>query len=248
MKYEFIELQKENKHWIRGVANFKEEKDQPVIIMFHGFTGNRIGNSFFFVQMAKAFVQAGYRVYRFDFEGSGESDGKFVDMTVSSEMEDGILIYEYVKKKHPNTDIHLLGFSLGGLVASLIAEKLQPKSLILLGPAANMLEIIDPFAKKIIGTEEENKVQEYGGVFLHLNFYHDLKKHNVYEKASLYDGPVIILRGAKDRTVDRISNEKLAGIFPKGHYVEIEGTDHSFTNGYRRVELIQKILEFLKES
>jgi alpha/beta superfamily hydrolase len=60
----------------------------PAIVMFHGFTGNKSESHRLFVHVAKALCNADFVVLRFDFRGSGDSDGEFEDMTVPGEVSD----------------------------------------------------------------------------------------------------------------------------------------------------------------
>ena len=111
----------------------------PAIILFHGFTANRCEFGFSFVRLAKRLETAGIAVYRFDFMGSGESDGDFSDMSVSTELEDAHAILNYVRSLEyiDSKRIGVLGMSMGGCVASLLAG-LRPhdiQSLCLWAPA-----------------------------------------------------------------------------------------------------------------
>ncbi len=58
------------------------------IAMFHGFTGNRTEAHRLFIHVARALSDSGFVVLRFDFRGSGDSDGEFDDMTVPGEVSD----------------------------------------------------------------------------------------------------------------------------------------------------------------
>ena len=49
----------------------------PGVLLCHGFTGQRIEAHFIFVKMSRALEQAGIASLRFDFRGSGESEGRF---------------------------------------------------------------------------------------------------------------------------------------------------------------------------
>ena len=58
---------------------------------------------------------------RFDFNGHGDSDGKFENMTVLNEIEDANAILNYVKTDPHVRNIYLVGHSQGGVVASMLA-------------------------------------------------------------------------------------------------------------------------------
>ncbi|MCQ6268732.1 alpha/beta hydrolase [Fictibacillus sp. WQ 8-8] len=53
----------------------------PIVIIFHGFTGSRVDGNFLFVRFARELSRQGIGCVRFDFSGSGESDGSFTEMT-----------------------------------------------------------------------------------------------------------------------------------------------------------------------
>ena len=56
--------------------------DTPLIVCCHGFTGDKIGANQLTLNLAKELVKAGYGALRFDFLGSGDSEGKFATDTV----------------------------------------------------------------------------------------------------------------------------------------------------------------------
>ena len=60
----------------------------PALLICHGFTGDKVENHFIFVKMARRLADAGFFAMRFDFRGSGESEGDFSDMTVPAEIDD----------------------------------------------------------------------------------------------------------------------------------------------------------------
>ena len=62
----------------------------PCVLMLHGFTGTSIEPHRLFVLMARAFASAGIAALRFDFRGSGQSEGFFSDMTLTRELEDAL--------------------------------------------------------------------------------------------------------------------------------------------------------------
>src|ERR1700737_4360766 len=49
----------------------------PAVILFHGFTGNKLEPHRLFLKISRALEQLGFACFRFDFLGSGESDGNF---------------------------------------------------------------------------------------------------------------------------------------------------------------------------
>ena len=67
--------------------DFDAQKDYPVIIMSHGFTGSHN----FYTPYVFQFVPQGFVCYSYDFCGGAvdsKSDGSFYDMSVLTEVED----------------------------------------------------------------------------------------------------------------------------------------------------------------
>ena len=64
-------------------------------IIFHGFTANR--NTSLLKEITNSLRDENIASVRFDFNGHGDSDGKFENMTVLNEIEDANAILNYVK-------------------------------------------------------------------------------------------------------------------------------------------------------
>jgi alpha-beta hydrolase superfamily lysophospholipase len=95
----------------------------PAVLMCHGFTGNRIEAHFLFVKASRAFAAKGFASLRFDFRGSGESSGRFEDMSVLTEVADALAAWQFLGRTDgldPKRRC-LLGLSFGGAVAALLA-------------------------------------------------------------------------------------------------------------------------------
>ena len=110
----------------------------PLVILSHGFGGNRGGVKGY----AESFAEHGIAAYIFDFIGGGnhiKSDGKMTEMSVLTEAEDLIVILDNLKAdaRFKPEQIFLLGESQGGFVSTYVAA-LRPADvagLVLLYPA-----------------------------------------------------------------------------------------------------------------
>ncbi|WP_027480467.1 alpha/beta hydrolase, partial [Deinococcus pimensis] len=95
----------------------------PLVVMLHGYTGHKSETHRLFTLTARHLARLGVGALRFDFRGSGDSDGDFSAMTVSREVEDALAGVEYARAR-PGVDparVMLMGFSMGGMVAALAA-------------------------------------------------------------------------------------------------------------------------------
>lgn len=268
MKYFYEQISKEDGIILRGVINtpcdFDENKKYPTAIIYHGFGGDRNGSTWMRTQNAKHLTSRGYIVIRFDFSGTNESDGNFYYMTVTREIDEAMMIYNFAKSK-PFVDkdrIYLIGHSLGGVISTLVAHKTKPRAIALLAPASDMNNIdylnkvsglnikIDHSLSdvEIIQSVEELDDFDIGGEKLKKDFWIDFIGHDIYEAAKKYDGKVLILRGTNDKLVFRDANEKLRDSYPHASYEEIEGADHSFKNYDHRQIIFDKMYEFFEEN
>lgn len=89
--------------------------------------------------LANDLEAAGIASIRFDFNGHGESEGRFQDMTVPNEIEDAKKVFNFVKDMNRFSSISIAGHSQGGVVSSMVAGELGAdniKAVALFAPAA----------------------------------------------------------------------------------------------------------------
>src|SRR5579863_7078284 len=80
-----------------GMVHVPEKvRPLPAVVLYHGFTGNHLESHLLFVKTARALAKAGIGSLRFDFRGSGNSEGKFSDMTVSGEIDDAMVALDFL--------------------------------------------------------------------------------------------------------------------------------------------------------
>jgi dienelactone hydrolase len=99
----------------------------PAVLMCHGFTGHKAESHRLFVHTARRLMQEGLVVLRFDFLGSGDSEGLFEEMTIRGEVEDALNALAFLRG-HGRVDaarVAMLGFSLGGCVVALDLKPLE---------------------------------------------------------------------------------------------------------------------------
>src|SRR5271155_5466123 len=71
-----------------------------LVILCHGFTGNKIESGRLFVQTARALQQAGISALRFDFMGSGDSSGEFNQMTPDTQIQDALDALAWSRRRY----------------------------------------------------------------------------------------------------------------------------------------------------
>lgn len=183
---------------LQGVLQTPEmnpNEKYPLVILLHGVFSNK---EFPLVTaLADQLQEEGIATLRFDFNGHGESDGEFVDMTVPLEVKDAEAAFAYAKKLDFVSSISLAGHSQGGVVASLAAGELKDrvKSLALFAPAA-VLEDQSASGQMMGVRFDPNNVPEYIEVFNHhagKAYLESNQTLKIYDHAKAYTGPVCIV-------------------------------------------------------
>ena len=183
-------------------------KKCPIVILCHGFTGNRNGG--LEVGIAHELEARGIASIRFDFNGHGESEGDFQQMTIPNEIEDARHVYEWVKADGRFGKIGIAGHSQGGVVTAMLAGQLGKKAfkggVVLLAPAGVIRD--DAIRGQTGGQQgsldDPQNPPEYVEVWGHRlgrDYITTAFWLPIYETAAGYKGPACIVHGTSDRTV-----------------------------------------------
>ena len=206
----------------------------PVAIILHGLTGQR--NEEHLQAVADSLHARGIATVRFDFNGHGESEGDFVNMTLDNEFDDAVAMYEYTASL-PWADrkrISLVGHSQGGLEAGIVAGALgkdKIRSLVLLAPAAcihTMAVSGNMFGFRIDQDPLPEYVEFWRGTHLGKAYFRSAIDMDVFGRTSAYDGPVLILQGLADTPALIEDAEKYTEYLKDVRYVQLEGLSHCY--------------------
>ncbi|MBO5566137.1 MAG: alpha/beta fold hydrolase [Succinivibrio sp.] len=214
-----------------------DKADYPMVIICHGFTAHK--NRPLLKALADKLEKRGIASIRFDFNGHGDSEGKFVDMTVVNEISDAKKVYEYVKTLPQVTSISIAGHSQGGVVSSMVAGELgenRIKSVVLMAPAAVLR---DDAIRGQIFNKHYDSVNPPENVPLDLKDHQDYKLGSsyiktaqtlpIYETARKYSGPVCLVHGKHDIVVPYTYSIRYQENYKNAELNLIETADHSFT-------------------
>lgn len=233
---------------LRGMLNRPTQKKYPLVIMLHGFTATRIGPRFAFVRLARLLEKQGVGSIRFDFLGSGESDGEFHQMTYMSECKQVIHILEEVKKLEDVSEIYLLGHSMGGAIAGNIASLFPDliKKCCLWAPAFCLPQLIQ-YTKKSGGYA----MLDHGGYDckgLHLSdeFVEEVIHLDLLLHLEDYQNPLMIIHGTLDETVPFESSKLYLKQYQnnKIDFVEIENGSHNFEVHEQISQVLENTVSF----
>lgn len=223
-------------------------KKLPSVVFFHGCTGSKVEANWLFVKLARALVETGIMVLRFDFRHSGESEGNFENMTLSGEISDGFESVEYLISEcdADPARIGVLGLSMGGAVGAIVAGSLgkRIKSCVLMNPVGRPLEDISAiaFSRNVKVTTFP---VEWNSFLFGRDFFHDIKNINPLEGIKKAVCPVFIINGSNDQLVLPVrSKEYVETVNNNGGTAElfiVEGADHVFSSVKWEREVIEKV-------
>lgn len=230
------------------------KKKFPAVIICHGYrSGKESTKGKLFTDLfAEDFV-----ILRFDFNGHGDSGGKFEDLTISKCVEDLRAAISYVETL-PYVDknkIAVQGSSMGGMTALLCAATdKRIKTLLLFCPPSKFEDCdtttFHEYDTKTWKEKGFNYLQGHGGTFkvkINYRFHEDGCMQDVYGAAQRLEVPVLIFHGDKDQIVALEQSMELIKHLKKGKLEIVKGANHHFNDDVALVtKLLKKGGEFLK--
>ena len=141
LRYEEVEFTSRTDGLILRGWHIESEHSGPTLLFVHGIDGVRSGNNA--VQLASMMTELSFNVLLFDLRGHGSSDGDRASGG-DHERRDVLAAFDFLEKRGvPQSDIGVLGFSMGAAAAALaLAEAPSVKAFVLDSPYANLSDLI----------------------------------------------------------------------------------------------------------
>ena len=197
----------------------------PLLVMFHGFTGTLSEKHFLLARLSRRVVAEGTATLRFDFGGSGESDGDFVDVTPATEIADGRSIVCWARDvaEVDPARVGLLGYSLGGFVATYVAAREAHflKRLVLVSPG------LATHRKMGLLIEQTGRATR-GSLEVGERFVSDGDALDVLAAARSCPVPVDIVQGTSDTVVSFSCAMAYASSFDDARLTYVTGAGHAY--------------------
>ena len=204
-----------------GTLMLPEGGPAPVVLLLHGFTGSRnelpipSTNEGVFVHTAKALAKAGFASLRIDFRGSGEStaDITYEKTTFEGQIADALASVDYLAglPTVDGTQINVIGWSQGGLVATAVAGRSDKVDEVALWQAVGDAKATyggllgaDSLAKGMAAAPDETIVAKLPwGADVSLNgaFFDGIETLNPMAEIANFKGPLFVSQGMTDKTV-----------------------------------------------
>ncbi|MDP6698270.1 MAG: alpha/beta fold hydrolase [Candidatus Latescibacteria bacterium] len=198
------------------------EGSRRIAVLGHGVTGNK--DRPFVVALAEGLAAAGIHALRFSFAGNGESGGRFVDATISKEVED----LGAVLAALGGYEVCYIGHSMGGAVGVLSGDE----RIALLVSLAGMVHT-RAFAECEFGEEipDQGCMWEEPDCPLSQAYMDDMAQiDSVVVRGAGISVPWLLVHGTEDDVVPIAdSRDILAQAGDNAELSTIDGADHVFS-------------------
>ena len=217
-----------------------DPKSKNIVVIGHGVTGNK--DRPFIVALAEGLALRQLNALRISFSGNGDSEGRFVDCTISKEVNDLGTVLDALAGYR----VCYAGHSMGGAVGVLRASKdARIKSLVSL---AGMVHT-QAFAEREFGGVkpgegfmwDDSKCPLSGG------YMADMAKINsVVDLAPAIKVPWLLVHGTED---DVVPIKDAYDIFRKANdpaeLIELKGANHIFAGEFTAI-MVEKVIGWIK--
>lgn len=224
---------------------------RPVAVLFHGFGGSRVETTGVFVTLARRLAAAGVTTLAYDRAGHGESDGDFFDTTVSGDIREAHRVLDAVRSL-PDVDaddLHVVGMSLGAVVASVVAaEQNRPvRSLSMWSSAAVFVDDIrsGQIQGRSLDALDTEGWFDFLGMRMGPAMRADALGFDPYRRAADYGGPALIMHGTDDFVPVEYARRYAELFGGQGELAVIDGADHGWAQLPQRDLLIERTAGFI---
>lgn len=192
-------------HYPEAWNGEEQQRRFPLIVICHGFVGNRIGTNRLFVKAARYFSKQGFMVLRFDYAGCGESEGDYGSSGFDALIHQTRHVLDYALDIEglSHERVIVLGHSLGGAVAlATAAIDKRIKTLVLWAPVAHPFsDIIRITGKEVYEQAVIEGSADYLGYSFTSSFFESLSEHQPLREVKHISGDILLVHGTSDDVV-----------------------------------------------
>lgn len=265
-----VTFQNEGMNLVCTLVLPKGLRKPPIAITLNGFGEDRYykiipetGEEWYYERLSRILAEQGIATLRIDFRGSGDSDGDFSMTTFSTQVSDALAAIKYVSRNLRRVvdfkNIGLVGFSQGGIVASVAAAADDRVDSVALWSAVASPPItyeylltrdgiqqgIDLPDGGVVTIDVYIEGQFYGSITLGKAFFQDLTTIQPVAAIRDYEGPLLYVAGLQDKIV--WPQPYMARMYMDYHdgfeKIFTVNTDHEFATHINAVEF-DKVLYY----
>jgi len=246
----FVEF-KSRRLTLRGMIHAPRRRaPAPGVLFLHGFTGQRMEANFIFVRTARELAAAGIASLRFDFAGSGESEGRFEDATPLTELADARAALDVLASRRgvDARRLGVVGLSMGGCVAGMLLEDKRLLSAALWAAVADLgpiLQTAAPVGAKVL--MRRKGYIERGAFKLGSRFIEDAEQVDPLIGVACSCADILVIHGTADQTVPFEQAHMFEGaarsrVLPgaRTELALISGASHTFDSVVHQDEVVSR--------
>lgn len=225
----------------------------PTVLMVSGF-GVDLHEYGYFDEVRDLLTRNGFQTFSFSFEGTGASEGNFLDMTVDRQSQQLHDVLEYVKKdRYTDTSrIGILAQSFGTTTTISALPLPDIKTLLFTSAPSDPYESLARWFKGQRGYEPEgvSKIQRSDGRYTKIGsqFWSNLQKHKFAEEVKKISQPVLFIYGSRDKRIKRWEiQDHFISVKARKKLLLVNLADHGFTGKFRPT-VLKLILEWFEET
>ncbi len=243
-----------NKRRQRLAGVLHEAGKEKAIIMAHGFRSDKDEDGIF-IRVADALCKGGFTVLRFDFAGSGESEGKFSEMMLSKEVEDLESAILFMKNQGYGK-IGLVGASFGGAVY-ILGHPNGIASIVLWNPVSKTSSFENYLSNKVnrnwkneiekgyLKFYSEKRSKSYS---ISKNMILEMEKINFQSESIKIKAPILIIHGDNDSYLPFSDSRELLKFLKAPKKLEIiKGAEHGFHDNASGKTAIKLTLDWFRK-
>lgn len=224
----------------------------PAVLMLHGFGSSRDEVGGMYKRAATALAMKGIASLRIDFLGFGDSEGDSGNTTVDGQLEQAKDAFAFLAS-YPDVDpkrLGVLGFSLGGGIATLLASD-RPQDAKSLVTWSSVGDFEQDF-RTVLGDKAFDRAKEDGIVGLDLGwrtialkqaFFDSLSKRKIDDAIANYPGAYLTITGSKDFSA--AYSERFVGLAKNAtkEVMMIPEGDHIFKSLEKDQSMAQSVID-----
>jgi dipeptidyl aminopeptidase/acylaminoacyl peptidase len=231
----------------------------PGVLFCHGLGGHKTGKFRLYVMLSEMLAKRGIASMRFDFRGSGDSEGEFSDTTLEGEVKDAQIALDTFRSL-PSIDssrIGLFGRSFGGTVALMIAKTSGPvKSLATWAPLFDGDQWVEQWQTlHAPGVPEEyrHEALKINGQVPGNNFFKELFQMRIEEYLKDIEHlPLLHIHGEKDNivTIDHADKyyEARGGMHHNTKFIRLPHSDHDFSHSKEQFVALDETVKWFTDT
>lgn len=225
-----------------------EVQTTRIVIMLHGGPGgNKRGPADIFLRLANSAIGLNLASLRFDFRGSGESEGDPVEATLSTQVEDMSASMEWARS-YGYTRICVIGESLGATVA-LLGYSPEIEVLVLLWPAIYLMQTD---LKEYLTPERLAEFKEHGFIrdgdaIVGRKFVEECKATEVEAYLRRVVSPTLLMHGDADQSVNYEQSHRAYALIPEPkELVIVPGGGHGLREPHEQDKVEATVTHWLQ--